>query len=60
MTLRDREDVDAISQGISYLQNVVDKTLPDVRPGDTATRQNSPWHWQLDEDFVKLNTDTLI
>lgn len=39
MSLRDREDVDAVSQGISYLQSVVDKTLREARPGDAETRQ---------------------
>lgn len=33
MSLRDKQDVEALSQGVSYLQSVVDKTLDDVRPG---------------------------
>jgi len=41
MSLRDREDVDAVSQGISYLQSVVDKSLRDARPGDTTTLQTT-------------------
>jgi len=36
MSLRDRKDVDAVSQGISYMQSVVDKTLRDARPDHTA------------------------
>ncbi|MEM7637751.1 MAG: sensor histidine kinase [Pseudomonadota bacterium] len=31
MSLRDKQDVEALSQGVSYLQSVVDKTLDDVR-----------------------------
>lgn len=33
MSLRDKQDVEALSQGVSYLQSVVDKTLDDARPG---------------------------
>ena len=33
MSLRDKQDVEALSEGVSYLQSVVDKTLADVRPG---------------------------
>lgn len=32
MSLRDKQDVEALSQGVSYLQSVVDKTLDDARP----------------------------
>lgn len=41
MSLRDREDVDAVSKGISYLQSVVDKSLRDARPGDTTSLQTT-------------------
>ncbi|MEM7458419.1 MAG: sensor histidine kinase [Pseudomonadota bacterium] len=32
MSLRDKQDVEALSQGVSYLQSVVDKTLDEARP----------------------------
>ncbi len=42
MSLRNREDVDAVSKGISYLQSVVDKTLVDARPSGSAEAPKTP------------------
>ncbi len=36
MSLRNKKDVEALSQGVSYLRSVVDKTLDGVRPNRDA------------------------
>lgn len=44
MSLRDKQDVEALTQGVTYLQSVVDKTLDDVRP----TRVDEPNEYVID------------
>ena len=60
MSLRDREDVDAVSQGISYLQSVVDKTLRDARPGQPATLQATRVDRMIGLDAVFSNIVTMF
>lgn len=36
LSLRNREDVEAVSQGISYMQSVVDKTLRETHPNNAG------------------------